>query len=217
MRSSNAAPRLAVLLLSLVAAWSLPAGVIANGGFESGNTSPWTFVNGSAAIYPGTAWTAVAAAAHSGAYGARADGNWGIRQNFGGVPVSDIQNLSFWLQRPAANLGDVGQIQILMDFYYSDNTTGWFYTTINNNAWRQFDVTSSLNAAKTLTGIDTVGFLSCAGHATLAGCVPLGPFTTYVDDFTLIRKSDPAPVPEPATFWLSGGAVALWLGRRRIV
>lgn len=74
----------------------------------------------------------------------------------------------------------------------------------------------SLHAAKTLTGIDTFGFISCAGHATLAGCVPLGPFTTYVDDFTLIRKSDPPPVPEPATFWLAGGAAAaLWLGRRR--
>jgi hypothetical protein len=213
MRIMSAIRPMGIVGLILAFASSLAAGTIVNGGFEAGNTNPWTFVNGSAGFYNGAAWTATGAAAHSGDYGARADGNWMIRQNFAGVPVTDIASLSFWLRRPFANLGDASQLWVLMTLYYSDNSFNWYFTPITSNNWAQFDVTSSLNTAKTLTGIDTGGFLSCGGKTSVQ-CAALGPFVTDVDDFSLVRKSDPV-VPEPGSFGLLVLGALLFAAHRR--
>lgn len=206
--------RCGVWILALTAVSIGYAGTIVNGDFETGTIAPWIFNNGSAGFYTGAAWSIESAAAHSGVYGARADGNWGIKQIFAGVPGDDIDSLTFWLRRPTANLADNGQIQVLMTLYYSDNTSGWYVNKISSNDWIQFDATGKLNPAKTLIGVDTYGYLSCAGK-TPAQCAALGPFTTYVDDIRLTRKSELSSVPEPRAFWLVGVAGIGLLARRR--
>lgn len=209
---------MSALFIGLTGTHPACAGTIVNGDFEIGTTDSWTFTSGSGAFYVGVPWSASTEAAHSGTYGAVADGNWAMKQTFTGVPVTDIESLAFWLRRPIANTSDSSQIQILTTLFYSDNTMSWFISAINSNNWVQFDVTGSLNSTKTLTGMDAWGYVACAG-LTSAECNQRGPFTTYIDDVKLTRISDPpepSDIPEPSMMHLLGiGLVGVAMVARR--
>ncbi|HWR52406.1 MAG TPA: PEP-CTERM sorting domain-containing protein [Bryobacteraceae bacterium] len=180
------------------------AGPILNGGFETGSLTPWfQGVNGSAGFYTGSPWTVSSAAAHSGLYGAVADGNQQIRQNFSGVLGAEITEFSFWIRRPNAIPIAPANQWVLATFYYADSTQGWAFTPLTSSDWTHIDFTANINDAKTLTGFDTWGYVQG----------PTPNVLTYVDDFRLTLTTDTVPEPRSITL-LGGGLLGLMLLRR---
>lgn len=177
------------------------ASTLFNAGFESGTLAPWTQgVNGSG-FYTGSAWTVSAGAAHSGGFGAVADGNQELLQMFAGIDTTLITEFSFWLRRPNADPITNGNDNVLVTFFYSDSTFSWGIGTITSADWQQFNFTGSITPGKTLVGINTFGYVDGPGSN----------FITHVDDFVL------SSVPEPGSLaLLAAGLAGLGLlGRRR--
>jgi hypothetical protein len=173
------------------------AALLGNGDFESGSLTPWVQgVNASAGVYTGSPWIVNSASAHSGQFGAAADGNQQLKQTFSGISTNSIAEFSFWIKRPNANPISASNNGVLVDFFYSDSTSSSAVGRLTDANWTKFDFTSLLVAGKTLTGVDTYGYLELPGSN----------FVTYVDDFTL------TVAPEPASFvLLSAGLIGFTL------
>jgi len=156
----------------------MAASVITNGNFESGSLSPWFQSNDYSA---GTNW-GITNVAHTGSFGAFDIGNKEIQQNFAGVAVSSITELSFWIMHP-----DAGVTAFAYDFFYSDGSSNQLVKFTSGTAWQQFNLVGDLAAGKTLTGF---GLFGNSGGST------------YLDDVVITTATAPGGIPEPATWAL---------------
>jgi hypothetical protein len=168
---------------------------ITNGGFETGSLSPWyeNFVGSSGIIEH---WNVTTADHHSGNYSATDIGNIELRQDFAGIPTSEILEISFWLKQPNMGISTA-------TLYYADNTTGSAGTLhLTSDNWTQFDITASLAPGKNLTGLSVFGY-SQSPNPELA--------RTYLDDVVLqVQQTEPQAVPEPSTMLLlASGLIGL--------
>lgn len=156
------------------------ANVLTNPGFESGVMSPWYQ---DLSLLPGEDWNVTSAEAHTGTYSATDVSNKRIRQDFAAVPTNTITEVSFWLKQPEA-------VVAAAVLFYSDATseqiTDWTVTTTD---WYLYDITSSLDVGKSLTGFGVWGY---AGGSALED-------RTYLDDVTIAT----ATIPLPAAAWLA--------------
>ena len=140
---------------------ALGSELLVNPGFETGDLPPWYT----------EVWTIVTDNPHSGTYCAYVEGNNWIKQDFGGVPVSDITSVTFWSKQPEEAIQAI-------DFFYDDGT----YTediVYPTSTWQQFDITSWLTSGSTLTGIRIWGY---SGG---------GPDETYIDDVSIQISGEP--------------------------
>ena len=132
--------------------------ILENPGFESGVLTPWYTSN----------WTVTKTSPHTGLYCATDEGNFYIRQDFNGIPVARIKQVTLWSRQPEECIQAV-------DLYYSDGT--YFEDIIwPLKDWQEFDVTSWLSAGKTLVGIRIWGY---------SGGGP-DPDISFIDDVTII-------------------------------
>lgn len=159
------------------------APVLVNGGFETGNLNGWSTWSGSPAV--------TSAQAHSGSFAVAAFGNDAIRQDFAAVASADIGEFSFWVKRSG---GPFDSLRL----FYGDGSFEDLLVSGNSNDWTHFDVTSQLDAGKTLTGFFIFGTTS-------------GP--AYLDDFVLETRA--AAVPEPMSLPLVGLALLSLAAVRR--
>jgi hypothetical protein len=161
--------------------------LIANGGFETGNLSPWLDVPESDVCqsFSCDPWRVVPGVAHSGSFFAvGANGDVEMRQNFQPTLGSRITDVSFW-----ASSGEL----VLINLFYTDNSVSVFTPEIDCSAtWCFVDLTFRVNTGKSLSGISFVA--------------PLDGYSA-VDDVSVI-----ATVPEPGTFGLLGLGLAAVLG-----
>ena len=160
--------------------------ILSNSGFETGALAPW-FQDRD---FSGNEnWNVTSALAHTGNYSATDDGNKEIRQNLKATSVSDITEVSFWLYSP----DDLFSAYL---FFYSDGTNEQRIVSGATDTWAFFDVTSELDAGKSLVAFSLFG--NSVGR-------------TYLDDVTIN-----ASVPEPATLTLMGlGMAGVGYQRRR--
>jgi hypothetical protein len=193
-----AATVLGAALIGAPSAWA--TNILQNGGFETGGLSPWYQDND---YTPGPVnWTVNSADAHSGTYSAYDVGNKELRQDIAATAVADIDQLSFWMKHPS-----LVNAPAYVTFFYSDATSGSFTEHSNSTDWQYFDLTSLLNASKTLIGFSIYGY--AGGDGT-----PI----TRLDDF-VIDVRDPTAVPEPAAWALmvaGFGFAGAMLRRRRV-
>lgn len=176
--------------LSLVASQAMAANILTNPGFESG-FSPW--IN-STDFCSGCTWAVTGTDAHSGAFSAFIEGNRLLEQTFSGIATSDISEASMWLKMPGAGFAAIS-------FRYSDSVDATHVVNVGSS-WTQFNLTSLLDASKTLTGI---GIYGCGGCNS--------PSQTFVDDFVVNQIS---AVPEPGAYGLAlAGLTVLGLITRR--
>ena len=89
-----------VVALALFATASTTSANFVNGGFETGNLTPWfqDRVQGGA----GEDWNVTNVDAHSGSFSATNTGNKEIRQNLAAVLTDDILEISFWAKHIGA-------------------------------------------------------------------------------------------------------------------
>jgi hypothetical protein len=147
--------------------------ILVNPGFETGSLAPWFANDGNPQISN--------ANAHTGTWSVAAFGGDEIRQNFDPITTSSITEVSFWVQRNGGPFDFV-------EFFYSDNTNEGFIVSGTGDQWQFFNITSNLDAGKSLTGI--------AVYGTTAG-------PAFLDDFTVA-----AAVPEPSTYALLAATLA---------
>lgn len=175
-----------------------------NGDFETGSLSPWfQGTNGSTGFYTGSPWTVSSAAAHSGLYGAVADGNQQMEQTFDGISTDKIARFSLWMERPNITTISTSNNGVLVHFYYSDNTSNSVVGRLTDNGWDYFDFTSSIKPGKTLVGVDTWGYVESTGSK----------FITYVDDVALVTTPEPGSLTMMSMGLLGAG---LFARRRKI-
>jgi len=178
MQNNSTAVAIGVLFLAAQAG----AGTLINPGFETGSLLPW---------FTGAAATVTTAEAHSGLYSVSAAGADDVNQTFAAVPTADITELSFW------EMNNAGFIFSSYTLFYSDTTSnGGLVSDFSPIGWEKFDVTSQLQAGKSLTGIKVFGTT---------------PGPAYFDDFVLTGGTE---TPEPSTFVLLASAAGLILMRR---
>jgi hypothetical protein len=179
-------------LFVVLAIAALPVGaraaIILNGSFETDALSPWVQDQGSGN------WSITSGHAQSGSYSASDQGNAELKQSFTPVPDSTIASLSFWLEHPAAGVTTNAVV-----FYYSDGTTAVNDVTTTNMSFDFFDVTSLLNASKSLDAIGIWG--------TSSG-------VTYLDTVSLTLGTTSLP-EVPALLMLAGPLVVVGVLRRR--
>ncbi len=161
--------------------------LLVNGDFETGALSPWynarNFCSGTC-----ISWNVNSNNPHSGSFSAMDEGNIEVRQDFSPTPGSMITNVSFWVN------SDAGVDAV--DFFYTDSSDEEFVVHPTANVWTLEDVTSDVNAGKTLMGFSLWG--SGPDHVT------------YLDDASITA------VPEPGTLIMLGsGIVAAAAGLRR--
>jgi len=139
--------------------------ILTNGGFETGNISPWYQGNGSPVI--------TNAEAHGGSYSVSAFGSDLIRQDFAAVLVEDITEVSFWVKR-------IGGVFDSVQFFYEDGTVGnTLISDFSTSDWAFFDVTGFLDAGKYLVGFGVYG---------------TSPGPAYLDDFTIEAVPEPESI-----------------------
>lgn len=158
--------------------------LITNGGFETGNLSPWLDVSESDGCqsFSCRPWQVDSGVAHSGSFFAvGANGNVEMRQSFQPTLGSRITDVSFW-----ASSGEL----LLVNLFYSDNSVSISTPEIDCSAtWCFVDLTFRVDPEKSLSGISFV--------------TPLAGFSA-VDDVSIM-----ATIPEPGTFGLLGLGVAV--------
>src|SRR5262249_14707696 len=120
------------------------APVLVNGGFETGALSPWFQDRGNGS----EDWHVTSASAHSGTFSATDVGNIDLRQDFAPVLTSTITEVSFWARHP-----DPAVTDLAIQFFYSDATNEQFIVATSGSDWNFFDVTSDLEAGKSLVAI----------------------------------------------------------------
>jgi hypothetical protein len=179
-----------VLAVLILLASSVFAGeLLVNGDFETGVLSPWysarNFCSGTC-----IPWNVSTANPHTGTYSAMDEGNIELRQDFTPTLGSNITNVSFW------SYTDSGVNAV--DFFYTDSSDEEFVVFSNPNTWTLQNVTSDVNAGKTLMGFSIWG--SGPDHIS------------YVDDASITSNG----VPEPGTLVMLGsGVLAAAAGLRR--
>lgn len=153
--------------------------LITNGGFETGNLSPWLDVSESDGCqsFSCDPWQVVPGEAHGGSFFAvGANGDVEMRQSFQPTLGSRITDVSFW-----ASSGEL----VLVNLFYSDNSVSISTPEIDCSAtWCFVDLTFRVNAGKSLSGISFVA--------------PLNGFSA-VDDVSIV-----ATVPETGHIRLTG-------------
>jgi hypothetical protein len=150
--------------------------ILANSGFEDGVLAPWFPDNGSPVL--------TSAEAHTGSFSVSAFGGDEIRQDFGPIATTLIDEVSFWVKR-------AGSIFNAYTFYYDDLTSAQFTVSSNNNGtWTFFDVTAQLDLGKSLIGFGVFGTT---------------PGPAFIDDLTVDARV--GRVPEPASLALVGIAL----------
>lgn len=164
--------------------------LLTNGGFESGNLSPWTnardFCNGGTC----SPWAVTDSNPHSGTFSAMSIGNFELRQDFTPTPGSQITNVSFWIY--------TGAPATAFDFFYTDSSDEESVIFAPQNTWTLETVTADVDSGKTLSGF------------SIWGASPS--ITTYVDDVSITAT------PEPSTLVLLGGSALALCGRfRRLI
>ena len=133
------------LAVLLGGAGAAVAGPFTNGGFETGSLYPW-FQD------PGRTWNVRSVDAHSGTFSARSRNNKEIRQDFDGILVGDILEISFWAKHPQRNA-----TTMFVDLFYSDSTDTGVILSPSTQDWEFFDVTENAVAGKTLVGFSVFG------------------------------------------------------------
>jgi hypothetical protein len=176
-----AATVLGAALVGAPSAWA--TNILQNGGFETGSLLPW-YQDNDYSPGPGN-WTVNSADAHSGTYSAYDMGNKELRQDIAATAVAEIDQLSFWMKHPSLT-----DAPAYVTFFYSDSTSAGFMEYSSSTDWQFFDLTSLLNASKTLIGFSIYGYYGGEG-------TPI----TRLDDF-VIDVGDPAAVPEPGAWAL---------------
>jgi PEP-CTERM motif len=181
---------LAMLMLPSAFAGEL----IVNGGFESGDLSPWFNAKNFCA---GTCvnWVVTNTNPHSGTFSAVDTGNIELRQNFTPTPGSQITNASFWIDSQSGLNA--------FDLFYTDGTDAEFVVTPTANVWTFEDVTSFVDPSKILMGF------------SVYGASP--DFVTYLDDVSI--TSSGGSVPEPASLLMLGSGLLAVAGsiRRKLI
>lgn len=161
--------------------------LIVNGGFETGNLSPWynarNFCGGTCQD-----WGVTNSNSHAGTFSAMDIGNIELRQDITPTLGSLITSATFWVNNSAG--------VDAVDFFYSDNTDEEFVVFTNPGVWNLADVTADINLSKTLVGFSIWG---CD-----ASCV------TFVDDVSL--QTSGGGVPEPGTLVMLGSGVLATAG-----
>lgn len=181
---------LVVGLLGL-SALTLSAGeVLTNPGFETGSLGPW-FVGRNFGATEN--WNVTSTVSHSGTFSATDVGNQELEQTFAGVLVSNITQVSFWVEHPNASV-----TALAYDFFYSDSSDIENVVITSGTGWNFFDVTANLSAGKTLVGFSVFG--NSGGR-------------TYVDDLNIATA---ATAPEPNSLLLIAGSVSWLFLRRRL-
>lgn len=180
---------LGTVALSLLSVSSFAADLLTNPGFESGAMGPWYQSLDYGATTP---WGVTSDDAHTGTFSATNVGNSQIRQDFTPTATSLITEVSFWIKNPEVTLNAVV-------LHYSDFSEGTVLFWAPNGEWNHVDVTSSLEAGKTLVAIGVWGY---------GGGGPAED-RTYVDDFVVTA------VPEPASMVALGLGVVAALRRRK--
>jgi hypothetical protein len=185
----RAVPILLSLFLSAIATNSYAVNILINPGFETGQLDPWFNSND---FCSGCSWSVSIDTPHSGVNDARVKGNRLLEQDFAPTDVSLISEVSLWLRMPGNGIAAVY-------FLYSDLSTEQNIVSPTAD-WQKFDMTSFLDAGKSLAGFGVYGCSGCAE-----------PGFTFADDFVVNAG---AAIPEPGTLALMaiGGGV---LGARR--
>ena len=179
------------LCLVLGAPNAFAANILVNPGFESSALPPWFNSNDFCA---GCTWATTTADAHAGSYSAWVDGNRLLEQDFAPTSTALITEASMWLKMP-----DTGIAAIF--FLYGDATTEENTFSITSS-WTKFDVTSYLDAGKSLAGFGVYGCSGCAGGST-----------TFADDFVVNTSS--VPDAGSSLLLLGMGLAGLRAWRRR--
>jgi hypothetical protein len=195
----RALPVLLGIVLSAVATKSYAVNILINPGFESSPDAldPWFNSND---FCSGCTWSVSQVTPHAGDNDAVVNGNRLLEQDFAPVDTADISEASLWLRMPVRETGSSSIAAVF--FRYGDGTTEEnIMTLVQDNSWQKFDVTSFLDAGKTLVGFGVYGCSGCDA-----------PSITYADDFVV--DAGAAPVPEPGTLTLVGIGGA-WLAARR--
>ena len=176
------------VLCSFAVVQALSSAGIINGGFESGEMTPW-FHRDNEPGNPFT-WSVTSAESHSGSFSATVYGNEEIRQNFEPIPTGQISDLSFWVRHTTA------PCLMFIAVYYAEGDYDWRQPIVATTEWEQYDVTSWLAPGRELTGFSIYGF--SLNH-------------TYLDDVVLV------PEPRTIKLMvLTGLAVAAALRMARI-
>jgi len=142
-----------ILALLLASTSAFGANILSNPGFETGVLGPWT---NDTDFWGGCVWGVDGADAHSGTQSAFVDGNRLILQTFAPILVSDILEASFWAQHPGSVVG--GHVAVF--FGYSDLSSEEVLVRTSSTAWEFFNVTSDLDAGKSLVGFGIFGHSS---------------------------------------------------------
>lgn len=182
---------LVIGLAMLTATSAFANELIVNGGFETGNLSPW--FNGRNFCF-GTCqdWTVNSINPHTGSFSAMDVGNIELRQNFTPTAGSSITDVSFWINSQAGFNA--------FDLFYTDGTDSEFIVSPTPSVWTFENVTSFVDPTKILMGF------------SIFGTSPS--FTTFVDDVSI--TSSGTTVPEPGSLlMLGGGLLALARTARR--
>ena len=133
---------MSVVLLLSNAGQAKAGQILINPGFESGSLVPW---------YAKSCGPVVTnAQSHAGTFSMFAMTSDEIRQDFWPISSSDITELSFWVQLRGGAFD-------LVEFFYLDGSSGNSSVQGFTDNWTFFDVTSHLDAGKSLSGIGVYG------------------------------------------------------------
>jgi len=129
--------------------------LIANGGFETGSSSPWyegrDFCFGTCKT-----WGAGAVAPKLGLYDAGNQGNIEFRQDFAATDTSSIATVIVWIRHPT------DAVPAAVDFFYSDGSDNEYVAFVTDTAWDSFDLTSDLSSGQ-LDGFSVFGYSGGTG------------------------------------------------------
>jgi len=201
----NSTVRLLLLLcllscaVSTASAIALPAShnLLVNPGFEDGTMRGWTLGLDYCGVFgdnPCSPWHVTADDSHSGNNSLLDLGDTEVLQFFSPTPGTMVTEVSFWLkQSPAVAFG--------YGLFYSDGSTTFAVIFPEDDTWKYYNVTASVDPSKFLDGIAFVNYSSWEGN---------GP--AWLDD-VLVDPPTIERTPEPGClFLLSSGLLSfVWL------
>ncbi len=173
MKTKTLSTLLAGAALFAASASSQAANLFQNPGFETGDFTSWTSGGASASV--------TSAEAHSGTYSFAGFGSDFVSQSFSPTLTSSIAELSFWGKR-------TGGLFDAVSLSYSDNSSKFVLVdtlAAGSSDWTFVDLTSELDAGKSLTGFQIFG---------------TSPGPAFLDDFNLQTDRQVSPVPEASSY-----------------